>query len=193
MAIGVGRIACETETEANAMVDKIVAYMRHPGAEVMEEAAWEQRTPMTVGGGTAFAVSDNMDGNGGQPKLSTRSIRMSTPKLAEEHPEYDVTKIYLDAYPQESTPGERYPDAQLAIDQQVQDGALIVNYIGHGGERGWSHERILNTTTIQNWENLARMPLFMTATCELAQFDDPEVDSAGEMMVRNPNGGPLPC
>ena len=98
----------------------------------------------------------------------------------------------MDAYPQESTPGgERYPDAQLAIDRQVQDGALIVNYIGHGGERGWSHERILNTTTIQNWENLARMPLFMTATCELARFDDPEVDSAGEMMVRNPNGGAI--
>ena len=31
----------------------------------------------------------------------------------------------------------------------------------------------------------------MTATCGLARFDDPEVDSAGEMMVRNPNGGAI--
>ena len=94
-----------------------------------------------------------MDGNGGPTEIEhmVNSDEHAT-KLAQEHPEYDVTKIYLDAYPQESTPGgERYPDAQLAIDRQVQDGALIVNYIGHGGERGWSHERILNTTTIQNW------------------------------------------
>lgn len=194
LAIGVGRIACETETEANAMVDKIVAYTRHPSAEVMEggcvgtvgadDGRWRNRICF---------VSDDMDGNGGPTEIEhmVNSDEHAT-KLAQEHPEYDVTKIYLDAYPQESTPGgERYPDAQLAIDRQVQDGALIVNYIGHGGERGWSHERILNTTTIQNWENLARMPLFMTATCELARFDDPEVDSAGEMMVRNPDGGAI--
>ena len=194
LAIGVGRIPCETETEANAMVDKIVAYMRHPRAEVTEggclgegdadDGRWRNRICF---------VSDDMDGNGGPTEIEhmVNSDEHAT-KLSLEHPEYDVTKIYLDAYPQESTPGgERYPDAQLAIDRQVQDGALIVNYIGHGGERGWSHERILNTTTIQNWENLARMPLFMTATCELARFDDPEVDSAGEMMVRNPNGGAI--
>jgi hypothetical protein len=66
-----------------------------------------------------------------------------------------------------------------------------MNYIGHGGEKGWSHERVLNTTTIQNWTNLKRMPLFMTATCELARYDDPDVDSAGEMMVMNPEGGAI--
>ncbi len=194
LAIGVGRIACESETEANAMVDKVAAYMRHPSSEAAEggclgvvgadDGRWRNRICF---------VSDDMDGNGGPTEIEhmVNSDEHAT-KLAEEHPEYDVTKIYLDAYPQESTPGgERYPDAQIAIDRQVRAGALIVNYIGHGGERGWSHERILNTTTIQNWTNLASMPLFMTATCELARFDDPEVNSAGEMMVRNPNGGAI--
>ena len=43
-------------------------------------------------------------------------------KIAEDHPQYDVAKIYMDAYPQESTPGgERYPDAQVAVDRQVQE------------------------------------------------------------------------
>lgn len=194
MAIGIGRIVCETETEAKAMVDKIEAYMTHPSASVPEsgclndasedDGRWRNRICF---------VSDDMDGNGGPTEIEhmVNSDEHAT-KLAQEHPEYDVTKIYLDAYPQESTPGgERYPDAQEAIDRQVRDGALIVNYIGHGGERGWSHERILNTTTIQNWDNLARMPLFMTATCELARFDDPDVESAGEMMVRNPDGGAI--
>ena len=46
-----------------------------------------------------------MDGNGGPTEIEhmVNSDEHAT-KLAEEHPEYDVTKIYMDAYPQESTP-----------------------------------------------------------------------------------------
>ncbi len=194
MAIGVGRIACSSVDEANAMVDKIEAYLEHPSAQVSapgcadgaegDDGRWRNRICF---------VSDDMDGNGGPTEIEhMQNSDEHAETLAENHFEYDVVKIYLDAYPQESTPGgERYPDAQDAIDRQVQDGALIVNYIGHGGEKGWSHERVLNTTTIQNWSNLESMPLFMTATCELARYDDPEVDSAGEMMVMNPDGGAI--
>ena len=86
MAIGVGRIACETETEANAMVDKIVAYMRHPSAEVMEggcmgtadadDGRWRNRICF---------VSDDMDGNGGPTEIEhmVNSDEHAT-KLAEE-------------------------------------------------------------------------------------------------------------
>lgn len=192
LAIGVGRIPCSTLTEANAMVDKIEAYLGHPSSEpapagCLDENSGDDGTWRNL----ICLVSDDMDGNGGPTEIEhmVHSDEHAA-TLAANHPEYDVTKIYLDAYPQESTPGgERYPEAEVALDRQVRAGALIVNYIGHGGERGWSHERILNTTTIQEWDNLQRMPLFMTATCELARFDDPDVDSAGEMMVLNPKGG----
>lgn len=194
MAIGVGRIACSSVDEANAMVDKVEAYLQQPNDEVSDsgcadgtegdDGRWRNRICF---------VSDDMDGNGGPTEIEhMQNSDEHADKLADNHSEYDVVKIYLDAYPQESTPGgERYPDAQDAIDRQVRDGALIMNYIGHGGEKGWSHERVLNTTTIQNWTNLKRMPLFMTATCELARYDDPDVDSAGEMMVMNPEGGAI--
>ena len=91
LAIGVGRIACETETEANAMVDKIVAYMRHPSAEVMEggcvgevgadDGRWRNRICF---------VSDDMDGNGGPTEIEhmVNSDEHAT-KLAQEHPEKD--------------------------------------------------------------------------------------------------------
>jgi hypothetical protein len=194
MAIGVGRIACASADQANAMVDKVEAYMEHPSSTAVasgcadesggDDGRWRNRICF---------VSDDMDGNGGPTEIEhMQNSDEHAEKLAENHPEYDVVKIYLDAYPQESTPGgERYPQAQEAIDRQVREGALIMNYIGHGGEKGWSHERVLNTTTIQNWENLKRMPLFMTATCELARYDDPDVESAGEMMVMNPDGGAI--
>ncbi len=194
MAIGVGRIPCSSAAEAEAMVDKVEAYMQRslpilPGLDCDDagsSVSGEWRNQVCF-------VADDMDGNGG-PTENEHMVNSDehANTLADNHPEYDVNKIYLDAYPQLSTPGgERYPVAQDFIDRQVQEGALIMNYIGHGGERGWSHERVLNTTTIQEWENKGNMPLFMTATCELARFDDPEVDSAGEMMVMNPAGGAI--
>ena len=195
LAIGVGRIPCETASEAEEMVDKIEAYLQHPSADAQASGCINEGSGGDDGTwrNLICLVSDDMDGNGGPTEIEHMvNSDEHAGKIAENHPEYDVAKIYMDAYPQESTPGgERYPDAQVALDRQVRNGALIVNYIGHGGERGWSHERLLNTTTIQEWRNIDRMPLFMTATCELARFDDPEVESAGEMMVLNPKGGAI--
>ena len=52
-----------------------------------------------------------------------------------------------------------------------------------------AHERILNLETIQAWTNLRRLPVFMTATCELFRYDDPDTYSAGEAILFNPQGG----
>ena len=61
----------------------------------------------------------------------------------------------------------------------MQKGALLVNYVGHGGEVGWAHERFLDNSTILGWTNADRLPLFMTATCEFSRWDDPARTSAG--------------
>ena len=90
---------------------------------------------------------------------------------------------------QSSTVGERIPDAEAAINQKVKDGALLVNYIGHGGETGWAHEQILTVPTIQNWDNNKALPVFMTATCEFGRFDDHDRVSGGEYVLFNKDGG----
>jgi hypothetical protein len=98
----------------------------------------------------------------------------------------------MDAYTQISTPGgERYVDGEKAIQQRVQNGSLLLTYIGHGGEKGWAHERILDLPTIEGFTNKYRLPVFLTATCELARYDDPEFKSAGERLVMNANGGAI--
>ena len=96
----------------------------------------------------------------------------------------------FDAYKQFSTAGgERYPDVTNAITQRVESGALIVNYTGHGGETGWAHERVLDVSNINSWNNPKKFPFFVTATCEFSRFDDPARTSAGEDVLLNPNGG----
>ena len=136
--------------------------------------------------------------------VCVRRPRRKQPRRSPLHGEQRGTQQHLAGQPQrvrrgQSLPrrlrsdqhpwGERYEDATAEIARSVDEGALIVNYIGHGGERGWAHERILNMETIQAWTNLQSMPVFMTATCELFRFDDPELYSAGEAILFNPNGG----
>ncbi|MEX2380557.1 MAG: type IX secretion system sortase PorU, partial [Vicingaceae bacterium] len=76
-----------------------------------------------------------------------------------------------------------------AIDRAVLDGSFIVNYTGHGGETGWSANRVLDIPSILAWDNINRLAIFMTATCEFGRFDDPVRTSGGELVLLNPNGG----
>ena len=52
----------------------------------------------------------------------------------------NVNKVYLDAYQMQQTPGgPRYPDVNTAIDDEMNNGLLIINYTGHGGQLGFCH------------------------------------------------------
>ena len=199
LAIGVGRIPASTLDEAWGAVRKVSAYLSGnpdpdgaacltaglPGADAGNPyGPWRNRVCF---------VADDFDGSGGATETGHTLYSIGHAQgLEADHGAFDIKRIFMDAYPQVATPGgERYPEAEEAIDRQVREGALLINYIGHGGERGWAHERVLNTSTIAAWDNLDRMPLFFTATCELARFDDPELETAGEMMVMNPDGGAI--
>jgi hypothetical protein len=192
---GVGRIPAENAEEGMQAVDKIRAYLAKSNEIVIQDNCSTNDVPSSVGPwrNVLTFVSDDQDGNGGgYEQVHLNSTDSLTRIIQREHPEYDLNKIYLDAYVQQSTPGgERYPDAQNAIKNRINSGSLIVTYIGHGGERGWAHERILDIPTIQGFDNLYRLPVFLTATCELARFDDPTYKSAGELLVLNPNGGAI--
>lgn len=199
LQIGIGRIPAGTLDEAWDAVAKVVAYSN--GNPDPEGAACLQGGLPGEGEGNPFGpwrnricfVADDFDGNGGATETGHTLYSIGHANgVEEDHGAFDIQRIFMDAYPQVATPGgERYPEVEEAIDRQVRDGALLINYIGHGGERGWAHERVLNTSTIGAWDNLDRMPLFFTATCELARFDDPDLETAGEMMVMNPDGGAI--
>ena len=73
--------------------------------------------------------------------------------------------------------------------QRVQRGALLINYVGHGGPLGWAEERILTDDDINGWTNYNSLPAFMTATCQFSTADDPSVTSAGELVLLNSKGG----
>ena len=102
----------------------------------------------------------------------------------------NIIKIYLDAYQQIVTSGgQRYPDVEEAINQNMNKGALIFNYVGHGGETGLALERVVTIPQIESWANVNNMTIFISATCEFSRFDDPGRVSAGEITLTTPYGG----
>jgi len=169
--IAIGRIPVATLEEAEKVVDKIIHY---------DESAslGEWRNNITF-------IADDEDGN-----LHLDDAQIHVANVEENNPVYNIDKIYLDAYPQISTAGGNlYPDVNTAINNKIFSGTFIMNYVGHGGESGWAHERILKTEDIRSWSNLNQMPLFITATCSFSRYDNPEKVSAGEMLMTKSDGG----
>jgi hypothetical protein len=174
--IGIGRLPVQTVAEAAMAVDKIIHY-----ATAADKVHGDWRNVITF-------VAD--DGDNGDGNVHMQQADMLATMIDTTYRNYNLDKIYLDAYNQISTPGgQRIPDASLAINQRMDKGALIINYTGHGGEVGWAHERVLEVPDIKSWTNYDRMPVFMTATCEFSRYDDPALQSAGELVFLNPKGG----
>ncbi|HMC98046.1 MAG TPA: type IX secretion system sortase PorU, partial [Flavobacteriales bacterium] len=189
--IGIGRLPVSTGQQAAEVVGKLLNYDR---LQLLNSSG--SNCSATGDGGIAdwrthvLFVSDDQEGDGLEGIIHMDQSDILARRVETEHPCLNVEKIYLDAYQQVSTPGgERYPQANTDLREKVQKGLLLVNYVGHGGEVGWAHERLLDNGTILGWTNKDRLPLFMTATCEFTRWDDPGRTSAGENVLLNPSGG----
>lgn len=186
--IAIGRLPVNSTEEADAVVAKLRKYTSEikivsSGNDCSEGACIVSN--MADWRNQICFVADDGDNNSHFDQADGIAERLDT-----VNDFLNIDKVYLDAYKQVSTTGgERCPEANDAIRQRVEKGALIVNYTGHGGEVGWTLERILDVPTIQGWTNGCNMPVFITATCEFSRFDDPGRTSAGEYVFLNPNGG----
>jgi len=170
--LGIGRFPVQTEEEAKLMIDKVKNYI-----SVKSTGDWKTNLCF-IGDDEDFMTHQKQ-----ADYLSEKIVR-------QHYPEFNNYKIYLDSYNQISTPsGQRYPDVTKAINDQVEKGALIIDYVGHGNPRILAHEEILSTNDVKRWKNKYKLPVFITASCEVGRFDDPERTSLGEWFLLNPNGG----
>jgi hypothetical protein len=159
--IGVGRIPARSVGEAKTMVDKIIRY--HTKESL---GAWRNQT---------IYVADDRDQN---LHLQDAEIISSDARTSNEL--FNQYKIYLDAYPLVSgSGGGRYPAVNDAIVNQVFNGALIFNYSGHGSYQRLAEEAVLTQEELNRFNNPDKLPLFITASCDFAPYDDPIKNSLG--------------
>ncbi len=190
--IGVGRFPVRTKEEAVAVTNKVEHYYKqNNGFDVnaIESSCTTSENDYPQGDWRNWVsfLADDEENN--TFIIDAESL---TNLVYTNHKNYNVDKIYLDAYKQYSTPGgDRYPDVVTDIDRRMEKGCLLFNYIGHGGEIGLTEERVVSVPQILAWKNINNMPLMLTATCEFSRFDDPDRTSAGEYCLLNPNGGAI--
>jgi len=171
--IGVGRIPVEDAQQAQNAVRKIRHYM-----ESMDKGFWSNKLCF---------VADDEDNN-----LHMRDADKLAEFVDENYPSFDLDKIYLDNYPQQTTStGELYPEVNKEIREKINNGVLLFNYTGHGGEHQLAHEKIFTEEDINSLINFPKMPVFMTATCEFTRWDAVDFTSAGEKVFLNPQGGAI--
>lgn len=185
--IGIGRLPVQTLQEATNVVTKILDYEGIATVETNPSLCTAQTVSISSPDWKNWIcfIGDDEDNNQHFQQADALAKGLDTTQN-----NYNLDKIYFDAFVEESTPGgQRYPSVKDAINNRVLKGALVINYTGHGGEVGWAHERVLEVSDINSWTNIENLPAFVTATCEFSRFDDPGRTSAGELVLLNPNGG----
>jgi hypothetical protein len=191
--IGVGRLLISDLLTAKQQVDKIEHYMKN-GSALFPNASTCTTDALTVGNTFGdwrlkyVQIAD--DEETGYFVVNDTEPQFEHVKA--NHPDMNCDKLYTDAYMQVTTAGgQRYPDVYDGITNRIERGALVVNYVGHGGEVGLAEERIVTVPQIQSWNNIDRLNVFVSATCEFTKYDDPARVSAGEWASLNPTGGAI--
>lgn len=169
--VGIGRFPVTTVSQARDAVDKVAAYMDNAYA-----GAWKN---------TILMLGD--DGDNNRHMGDAESVAQM---LEAEYPDYMVKRIYWDAFPMEkSATGNSYPTVRKRLLELFSDGALMVNYSGHGAPDVISHELVINKTDMGQLRS-PRLPVWVTVSCDITPFDN-SVQSFGEAAFLNPDGGAI--
>lgn len=183
----VGRIPAANITEAGVMIDKTLAYYNSLPGQSSPFGEWRMKLD--------FVVDD--DNDNGSPFHDVMNSTLATvfeQAGSTNLKEYNVRKLYLDAFQAQSTAGgRRYPQVNQAISNDIGN-TMYLFYFGHGGISGWAQERVLTLDEINNVNNFSnvysRFPFVSTITCEFTLWDEPETFSAGERFLKMKQGGP---
>lgn len=176
-----GRLNARTVNEANFLVERIIAYEENSARD-----AWKTRIIYVGDDGYTPDASRGEEGT-----LHTGQIE----SIAENYTPgiFEKKKIYLEEYPTVQTAqGRRKPGAYQDIIDEINRGALIVNYTGHGNPTVWAHESVFSvSTSIPLLVNANKLSVFFAATCNFSQYDDPRRYTGAELLMNKEGGGAI--
>lgn len=174
--VAVGRIIADTPELARIVTDKIINYDAR-------ESFGRWRNNFVL-------ISDDADDAGNANFGLQVNLDALGDEIEAQKPGVNVTKIHADSFLQESSAGgDRYPQVNEAISNAIEVGALVVTYLGHGGEELLASEALVTQNTINDLANDERLPVLVTVTCEFTKFDNPLRPTGGEGFIWSEDGG----
>jgi hypothetical protein len=79
-------------------------------------------------------------------------------------------------------------DPTTAVTNAFNNGALLINYVGHGSVEVWS-SYILTSGAAEALTNGDKLPFVVTMNCLNGYFHDPYTESIAEALMKNAGGG----
>lgn len=169
--ISLGRIPCQTTTDAEAYVSKVEAYMENP-----VQGDWNAKMIFCAMSG---------DSNEHVGYANRQAVNAE-----ENFPDMDVVRIFSESYTRiVSSTGGTYPMAESTAKGYLQGGCSLYHFTGHGSAakagQGFFSTDIANALT-----NGGKGFIFVAATCDIAPFDRPS-GNCSEAAIFNPDGGAI--
>lgn len=167
-----GRFPVNNLAQAQAMVDKVIAYEANT-----TDLDWARKVLMVAG---------STDSAGDFATLADNLISQTLPLP------YEAEKAYFGVSP--------YTDqaaAKTALKSEINEGALIVNFLGHGSVSEWTAQKIptpanfLAASEVPTLQNAGKLPIILAMTCNEGSFHERTGTSMGEAMTRTANVGAI--
>jgi hypothetical protein len=181
-SLAMGRFPAQTSAEAHAFVEKTIEFENDP-----ELGPWRRRV-LLVADDTARpedSLSELYIGK--SHTINSELLSSIIPESIELH------KLYMMEYPEVSDAtsfGVSKPQATEALFEFLTSGVAIINYIGHGSAHQLAQERLLfQDRDLGSIDTGEKLPLWIVGTCSWGHFDDVELESFSEELIRIPMGG----
>jgi hypothetical protein len=177
--LAIARVTVTDELEIENYLAKIKSYELYS-----KKGEWKNRVTLVSDDGLTTNGNDWSAHTAPSETLATHKIPSS----------FDIKKIYLAEYPAVITGGgRRKPAVNEEIIKTINEGTLILNYIGHGNPEVWAHELVFEkSVTIPKLINTEYF-LLVAATCDFAYYDIPNFKSAAEELLLKSDGGAISC
>lgn len=168
--LALGRFPVVEPSEVAAIVKKTIGY-----ANNTDFGEWRRRALFTTDTSTYF---------------QRESTRIAGTLEAEG---FEASEVY--AY-KEETDNEKQINS---LNQALNEGQLLVHFIGHGGRYIWrtgppdltrNHD-LFTLDHVADLQNGDRLPMVLSMTCYSAPFDHPNADSIGERFLREADRGAI--
>jgi len=171
LALATGRLPVRNSAEADTVVEKLINYQKN-----LNGGAWKNKITW---------VADDGDAN-----LHLEDAEAISTHLQQKNPRWNQKKIYLDLYAAtKNIAGNTYPLVNSEIVQTVNEGTLILNYTGHGNYARLAEEAVISQTDVLQWNNASKLPLMITASCDFAPYDQPQLSPFGfDALMKNSKG-----
>jgi hypothetical protein len=157
--IAIGRLPVVTVEELEGFLAKLIAY------EAAGEGAWR---------GHVLMLADDPDEGGNFPQDSDALLSLLPGQYTSE-------RIYLSEVP--------IGDARQRLLDGIDQGAVLVNYIGHAGLDRFAQEGLLLTGDVGSMTNGERLPVMTAMTCGMGRYELPGYMTLGEALVLKGDGG----